>query len=63
MGWGLRAQITELETHIKALNEHLDFQREALLWWQDRALALHAKMRELEHALAKERQNQQKEDS
>ena len=63
MGWGLRAQITELEAHVKTLNAHIDFQREALLWWQDRATALHAKMRELEQALAKERRAQLKGDA
>ena len=63
MSWGLRAQITELEAHVKMLNDHIDFQREALLWWQGKATALHTKTRELEQALAQERRTPQKEDA
>ena len=62
MGLGLRAQITELEAHAKVLNDHIAFQREALLWWQDQAFALRTKVQELGQALAKERRKQ-KEDT
>ena len=63
MGWGLRAQIAELEAHITVLNAHIEFQRHSVKWWQERAMALNTKMQELEQALAAERRKQQKEDA
>ena len=59
MNWGLQDQLTELEACVKMLNEHVDFQHEALLWWQDRAIALYRKVQELDQTLAEERRAHQ----
>ena len=59
MDWGLRDQIAELNACVTMLNAHVDFQHEAINWWQDQAIALYAKVQELNQTLAEEWRAQQ----